>query len=98
VEDHRDHEHAPRLASAGWQPVGDHIDEHRRGVGVLMTYSSCADCGLRFTTAFVAVSQNCPMCCGPLSLDLPAADVVGTELYFDMPPDRSTIPRADEQR
>jgi hypothetical protein len=63
-----------------------------------MTHASCADCGLRFSKAFAAVSESCPMCCGPLRRDATAADVVGQQLYFDPPPDPFIVPRPEDGR
>jgi hypothetical protein len=56
-----------------------------------MSHGSCADCGLRFSRAFAAVSQRCPMCGGPLRLGATAAGVVGQQLYFEPPPDPFVI-------
>lgn len=63
-----------------------------------MTHASCADCGLRFSRAFAALSQSCPMCCGPLRLDASAAEVVGQQLYFEAPLDPVVIPQPEDGR
>ena len=57
-----------------------------------MTHACCADCGLRFSAGFAAVSRSCPMCRGPLRFDATAAEVVGQQLYFEPPPDPRVIP------
>lgn len=63
-----------------------------------MTHASCADCGLRFSRAFATTSASCPMCCGTLRLDVPAADVVGQQLYFEPPFDPLMLPQPEERR
>ena len=63
-----------------------------------MSHASCADCGLRFSRAFAALSQSCPMCCGPLRLDATAAEVVGQQLYYEPPPDPFMAPECGDRR
>jgi len=63
-----------------------------------VSHASCADCGLRFSSAFTAVSRGCPMCGGPLRLDATAAEVVGQQLYFEPPADPLVMPGPEDGR
>jgi hypothetical protein len=63
-----------------------------------MNHTECASCGLRFSVAFAAISQSCPMCCGPLRHDAAATEVVGHQLYFEPPADLLLIPPPQEGR
>jgi hypothetical protein len=63
-----------------------------------VSHASCADCGLRFSRAFAAVSQRRPICRGPLRLDATAVEVVGQQLYFESPPGPFVIRWPEDRR